>query len=280
MTDNEREARSEREMFKMAHPKFKKGGNVKHANKLKGEAKETKSIAKEEMKALKRGHAPKKIMEHEKAEHKAMGYKHGGGVKHPHPAKVTKAETHQKGYAMAETKGGRKTPHGKHSSEGDTKLKGFGMGHSVHAGHGRKVTKAKTAKDEMPTKHYARGRRVRMAGAPAGAAPGLPAGLAGALAQMGGGPGGAAPMGAMPQAGMKKGGHVAHHSAHHGHGHQIHHHHHYAKGGSIRREDGVASRGHTKGKQVKMASGGHVGSHPSRRADGIASKGHTKCKIC
>jgi hypothetical protein len=43
--------------------------------------KETKKMAEAEMKALKRGHAPKEVMEHEKAEHKAMGYKKGGHVK-------------------------------------------------------------------------------------------------------------------------------------------------------------------------------------------------------
>lgn len=66
--------------------KFADGGHVK-PNKLKGEAKETKSIAKEEMKALERGHAPKKILEHERAEHKAMGYKHGGVTHHNKMAK-------------------------------------------------------------------------------------------------------------------------------------------------------------------------------------------------
>jgi len=290
---------------------FKKGGHVKHADELKGEAKETKSIAKEEMKALKRGHAPKAIMEHEKAEHKAMGYKKGG-----------KIETPKKGFAMAESKGGRKPPHGKHTSEGDTKLKDFGMGKGL--GHGRKVTKAATPKDEMPRKgfamkkggsvkkhekHMARGgtsaKRPRkpklpkidpMALMAAGAPPApMPGGLPGGLG--GGAPMGGAPMGGGmggPTMGAKKGGHVSHH-----------HHHHYAKGGHIkkekkepesgphmvrkvheasskpnRREDGVAQRGHTKGKQVKMASGGHVGSHPHRRADGIASKGHTSCKVC
>ena len=246
--------------------KFKKGGNVKHANELEGKAKETKSIAKEEMKALKRGHAPKEIMEHEKAEHKAMGYKKGGKIETPH-----------KGFAMAESKGGRKPPHGKHTSEGDTKLKGFGMGKGE--GHGRKVTKAATPKDERPRKGFAMkkgghvkhmrggGRSKRMMGMPPpnAAMPGLPGGLAGALGGMGGGPNG--PPGGSPMPGMKHGGHVSHH------------HHHYAKGGHVKKEDGIAQRGHTRGKQVKMASGGHVGSHPSRRADGIASKGHTSCKM-
>ena len=251
--------------------KFKKGGNVKHANELEGKAKETKSIAKEEMKALKRGHAPKEIMEHEKAEHKAMGYKKGGKIETPH-----------KGFAMAESKGGRKPPHGKHTSEGDTKLKGFGMGKGE--GHGRKVTKAATPKDERPRKGFAMkkgghvkkehvkhmrggGRSKRMMGMPPpnAAMPGLPGGLASALGGMGGGPNG--PPGGSPMPGMKRGGHVSHH------------HHHYAKGGHVKKEDGIAQRGHTRGKQVKMASGGHVGSHPSRRADGIASKGHTSCKM-
>jgi len=265
---------------------YRKGGHVKHANELEGKAKETKSIAKEEMKALKRGHAPKEIMEHEKSEHKAMGYKKGG-----------KIETPKKGFAMAESKGGRKPPHGKHTSEGDTKLKGFGMGKGT--GHGRKVTKAATPKDEMPrkgfamkkgghvkkehTQHMKKGRKVKGMGMPSPDpnSPGLPAGLASALGGMGGGPGGASGAAPMPTMAAKKGGHVMHHNAHHGHGHQIHHHHHYAKGGHVRAGiDEKAQRGHTKGKMVKMASGGHVGSHASRRADGIASKGHTRCKVC
>jgi hypothetical protein len=266
--------------FHEADKKLKKGGNVKHANELEGKAKETKSIAKEEMKALKRGHAPKDILEHEKAEHKAMGYKHGG-----------KIETPKKGFAMAESKGGRKPPHGKHTSEGDTKLKGFGMGKGL--GHGRTVTKAKTPKDEMPRKgfamkkgghvkhhghvqHMKKGRRVkapRMAQmTPDADMPGLPAGLSGALGSMGGGPGGPPGGAPMPTMAAKKGGHISHH-----------HHHHYAKGGHIKaghkHEDGIAQKGHTRAKHVKMASGGHVGSHPSRRGDGIAHKGHTSCKM-
>lgn len=43
----------------------------------------------------------------------------------------------------------------------------------------------------------------------------------------------------------------------------------YARGG------GVESHGKTKGKFIKMASGGSV----SARADGIASKGKTNCKM-
>jgi len=336
----------------------KKGGHVKHANKMHGEAKETKAIAHEEMKALKRGHAPKKIMEHEKAEHKAMGYKHGGRIA-PHPAKVTKAETKQKSYAMAESSGGRKTPHSKKQGlEGDTHLKGFGMGKGL--GHGRTVTRAATPKDEMPrkgfamkhgghvkhhTKHMAHGghagsRRPKVdpaalaammgAGAPPMGAP-APGPMSGG---MGLPPGGGAP-------GMKHGGHVSHHT-----------HHHYKSGGHVEKRhkmagggmpekglrspvrlgvgpmrprptgvgmkhgggvkntemtkmkgpqfvadrkgtekmigggsdkskhgDGRALRGHTRAKQVKMASGGHIGSHPHRRGDGAATKGHTRCKV-
>ena len=276
---------------------YRKGGKVKHANELHGKAKETKSIAKEEMKALKRGHAPKEILEHEKAEHKAMGYKKGG-----------KIETPKKGFAMAETKGGRKPPHSKKGEEGDTKLKGFGMGKGL--GKGRKVTKAEKPKDETKTKGFAMKKgghvkHMKKGGKSSGIAPampGLPGRLASALGGMGGSPMGASGASPMPQPGMKKGGHVMHHNAHHGHGHQIHHHHHYAKGGHVkkepesgphmvrkvhmasskpnRKEDGIAQRGHTRGKEVKMASGGHVGSHPSRRADGIAERGHTTCKIC
>lgn len=46
----------------------------------------------------------------------------------------------------------------------------------------------------------------------------------------------------------------------------------YSKGG------GVESKGKTKGKMVKMATGGSVGK-ASKRADGIATKGKTKCKV-
>jgi len=41
--------------------------------------------------------------------------------------------------------------------------------------------------------------------------------------------------------------------------------------------DGAEHKGHTKGKIVKMARGGHVGS-ASSRADGIANRGKTRCK--
>jgi len=412
--------------------KFKEGGFMK-------EPKESKAMADAEIKALKRGHASKDVLKHEREEHKAMGYKHGG-----------KIQTKPTGYGMKETAGGRKAPHGKHSSEGDTKLKGFGMGSSTHAGHGRKVTKPKTAKDEMPTKGYAMKKGGRVPRKPKIS----PATLAAMLGGAGGPPPdmGAPPMGGPPPGmgappgmpGMKKGGNV------------IHHHHHYKKGGhikvkrmadggmsggmpmpptttsgmgpglggmgsgapavpmdsglirgsspgalggmgggvnggplpggtaadqaggiggdmvprgmgrhmgrgmgrgmgpglggmsggmpmpptttsvsqavappslsayasplamnaqsnsmypaqqqaavnsmgnpnagllmgravgykkggAIRREDGIAARGHTKGKIVKMASGGHVGSQASRRADGCASKGHTKGRVC
>jgi len=255
--------------------KFNQGGEMKHANELHGKAKETKAIAKEEMKALKRGHAPKAIMEHEKSEHKAMGYKRGGSV-----------ETPKKGFAMGKGMGhGRKAPHSSKGEEGDTKLKGFGMGKGT--GKGRSVTRAKAPKEETKQKGFAMKKgghvkHMKKGGKSRGVAPampGLPGGLASALGGMGGSPMGASGASPMPQPGMKKGGHVAHH-AHHGHGHQIHHHHHYAKGGSVRAGiDEKAERGHTRGKQVKMASGGHVGSHPSRRADGMASKGHTRCKV-
>lgn len=261
--------------------KFKEGGDMKHP--------ETKEIAQKEMKALKRGHAPKDVMEHEREEHKSMGYKEGGKV---HLAKSPKEEVKRKGFPMAETKGGRKTPHGKHDAESDTKLKGFGMGKGT--GKGRTVTKAEKPKDEEPRKSFAmkKGGHVKHEGkkhmarggmsarpmgrpTPKAAMPGLPAGLGAALAGAGGGMGGGLPPGGgmggaspMPQPGMKKGGHV------------IQHHHHYASGGDVRHGiDEKAERGHTKGKQVKMAEGGHVGSHPSRRGDGAAAKGHTRCKI-
>lgn len=201
--------------------KFGKGGSMK-ANELKGKAKETKSIADEEMKALKRGHAPKKILEHERAEHEEMGYKHGGKTHH-----------------MA--KGGMR--HKKPSAMG-------GMGGMDPA----------------------------------------------ALAAMAGPPGGGAgPMAAGPGAmpGMAHGGSVHHHHAKVSH----HHHHHYARGGKIEmpfkkpmvekiigdkkraNPDGAEKKGHTKGKVVKMAHGGHVGGHHSR-GGGIESKGKTKYKVC
>ena len=281
---------------------------------------ETKEIADEEMKALKRGHAPKKILDHERAEHKEMGYKAGGKV---HKAHAPKEEIKQKGFAMAESKGGRPAPHGKHTSEGESKLKGFGMGKGL--GAGRSVTKPKTPKDEMSTKGFAMkkgGKVEHMAGGGAAhkrpAMPKLPGGLASALA--GAAPAGP-PMGAPAPVpgmggppGMKKGGEVSHH-----------HHHYYAKGGHVKKKmaeggmtppqaqqemanpamraqlaaaqgvppqqlpgarmgmkhggavrhgvDRKAERGHTKGKVVKMASGGHV------RGNGIAQKGHTRGRI-
>ena len=375
--------------------KFKEGGSMK-------EPKESKAMAAAEMKALKRGHAPKAVMKHESEEHKAMGYRHGGKIQPKMKVvKTPKDESKPTGYGMKETAGGRKTPHGKHATQGDTPLKGFGM--SDKSGPGRKVTKPKTAKDETPTKgfgmkkggHVARhasrkpGMPPAMLAALLGGAGGPPPGAGGPPPDMGAPPMGGPPpgMGGPPGAppGMKKGGHV------------IHHHHHYkkgghvkrmadggmavpppppsgvipqggptpggtfinpgeggaggpppppppggmggdmlgavppgggllapnqaaapamqqalrrhwntnkygtlpgnlgrnargiyaqqsvprfAKGGAIRREDGVAERGHTKGKLVKMASGGHVGSHTSRRADGCATKGHTKGRVC
>jgi hypothetical protein len=41
---------------------------------------ESKKMAADEMKYLRKGGAPKKVMDHEKAEHKAMGYSKGGKV--------------------------------------------------------------------------------------------------------------------------------------------------------------------------------------------------------
>jgi hypothetical protein len=153
-------------------------------------------------------------------------------------------------------------------------------------GHGRKVTKAATPKDEMPRKGYAmkkgggvkhhekhmkRGGMSAKRMKPGAAAAALKKAMSPSPVDMSamGGMGGGAPMGGAPGGmPMKHGGHV------------IQHHHHYASGGHIRHEDGIAHKAHTKGKMVKMASGGHVGSHPSRRADGIAHKGHTRCKVC
>ena len=41
---------------------------------------ESKKMAADEMKYLRKGGAPKKVMAHEKAEHRAMGYKAGGKI--------------------------------------------------------------------------------------------------------------------------------------------------------------------------------------------------------
>ena len=258
--------------------RFKKGGSV---------MKESKSMAAAEMKALKKGDAPKEVLAHERKEHKEMGYKHGGnvhGYKSKSPAHVTKAEVKQKPFGMTETSGGRKEPHSKKKGlEGDTHLKGFGMGKGQ--GHGRSVTRAKAPKEEIKqkgfamkkgghVKHHAKGGKAGGSHKPKRAGGIDPAALAAMMgpAAGGGGPMGAGPAGmppapgGAPMAGMKHGGHV------------IQHHHHYAHGGDVRHEDGAAERGHTKGRQVKMASGGHVGSHPHRRGDGCASKGHTRCR--
>jgi len=52
------------------------------------------------------------------------------------------------------------------------------------------------------------------------------------------------------------------------------------KGGSAsRRADGMAHKGKTKGKMVKMASGGAVGGSYRKQADGIAMKGKTRGKM-
>ena len=203
---------------------YRKGGHVK-PSKMEGKAKETKSIAHEEMKALKRGHAPKKILEHERAEHKAMGYKRGG---------------------MA--KGGMKR-------------------HAAPRQH-KGVDPAMLAAMLGP------------AGGMGGAGAGPMAAGPGAMPDMGGG--------TPPGMGAKKGGKVHHHSGHGG----VHHHHHYTKGGKIEtpfkkpevekiignkkraNPDGAEKKGHTKGKMVKMASGGHVRGH------GIESKGKTRGKYC
>ena len=64
---------------------FAKAGEKKLAaherREAAGKEKDTPAIAKKEEAALKKAKAPKDIQEHEKAEHKAMGYKKGGHVK-------------------------------------------------------------------------------------------------------------------------------------------------------------------------------------------------------
>jgi len=221
----------------VARQTYKKGGRVK-PNELKGKAKETKAIAKEEMKALKRGHAPKEILEHERAEHKAMGYKKGGPMKHT-----------------------------KHMARG-------GMG----AARKPRINPAALAAMMGPPPSAGAG---PMAAGPMAAGPGGPPGMPGAMAH---------------------GGTIHHHHAKTSH---HHHHHHYAHGGAVKHHDmseshgeriskkpevekmiggkkranpdGAEKKGHTKGKVVKMARGGHVSS-ASSRADGIASRGKTRCK--
>ena len=67
----------------------------------------------------------------------------------------------------------------------------------------------------------------------------------------------------MAEAGMKKGGMAA------------------SKMGKVKtssKPDGVAMKGKTKGKMVKMAKGGSVGS-ASKRADGCAQRGKTKGRM-
>jgi len=218
----------------VARQAYKKGGHVK-PNELKGKAKETKSIAKEEMKALKRGHAPKEILDHERAEHKAMGYKKGGPMKHT-----------------------------KHMARG-------GMG----AARKPRINPAALAAMMGPPPSAGAG--------PMAAGPGGPPGMPGAMAH---------------------GGTIHHHHAKTSH---HHHHHHYAHGGAVKHHDmseshgeriskkpevekmiggkkranpdGAEKKGHTKGKVVKMARGGHVGSHHAR-GGGIESKGKSKYKVC
>jgi len=218
----------------VARQTYKKGGHVK-PNELKGKAKETKSIAKEEMKALKRGHAPKEILDHERAEHKAMGYKKGGPMKHT-----------------------------KHMARG-------GMG----AARKPRINPAALAAMMGPPPSAGAG--------PMAAGPGGPPGMPGAMAH---------------------GGTIHHHHAKTSH---HHHHHHYAHGGAVKHHDmseshgeriskkpevekmiggkkranpdGAEKKGHTKGKVVKMARGGHVGSHHAR-GGGIESKGKSKYKVC
>lgn len=47
----------------------------------KGEAKESKKDMKDEIKYMKKGGAPKKLIDKEKKEHASMGYRDGGKVK-------------------------------------------------------------------------------------------------------------------------------------------------------------------------------------------------------
>jgi hypothetical protein len=49
----------------------------------------------------------------------------------------------------------------------------------------------------------------------------------------------------------------------------------FAKGGKVKQADGIAKKGKTATKMVKMAKGGSV----STRADGIATRGKTNCKM-
>jgi len=254
-TDNEREMKAELAAARIAHktpppppPKpdpnnptgykgmipYKKGGKV---------MKESKAMAQAEMKALKRGHAPKSVMEHEKKEHKEMGYKKGGHVKH----KPKHHEKHMKrGGVSARMKKPAVPPAALAAMMGGA---GAGMG----AGAGPDMAGASAppmgAAPGMKKgghvhvshhHHYARGGHVKHH-------------AKGGMTAMKG------KEFTKDRKGTEK----------------------MIGGGSDKSKhgDGHVKKGHTKAKMVKMASGGHVGSHKHRRADGIAVKGHTSCKM-
>jgi len=202
--------------------KFREGGST---------MKESKAMAAAEMKALKKGNAPKSVMEHERKEHAEMGYKKGG-----------KVETGHTGFGMKDDeKGGRKPPHHKAAEKNETKGKHFAKGGATHK-----------PKAKKPMGGISPAGLAALAGPPPGAPPG----------PMGPGPGGPPGMGAPP--GMKKGGHVITHHHHYAHGGHVAHHGDgiaqkghtkghvvkMASGGHVggHRGDGIAQKGHTKGR--------------------------------
>jgi hypothetical protein len=207
---------------------YRKGGKVK----------ESKEMAKAEMKALKRGHAPKEVMEHEKSEHKAMGYKKGGHVKHApkHHEKHMKrggvsARMKKPAVppaALAAMLGGAGAGAPPMGGDGAPPAGGSPMGGMAHGGHVHHHH-AKVSHHHHHH-HYAHGGHVKHK-------------AKGGLSEP-------TKKGVEAMIGGKS------HKGHHG--------------------DEAAKKGHTKAKVVKMAHGGHVGSHKHRKADGAAKKGHTK----
>jgi hypothetical protein len=255
-TDNDREMKASYESAKIAHrtpPKsdpnnptghkgmvpYKKGGKV---------VKESKEMAQAEMKALKRGHAPKNVIKHEEAEHKAMGYKKGGHVKHApkHHEKHMKrggvsARMKKPAVppaALAAMLGGAggadgAPPMGAPGANGPPGPMGMAHGGHVHHHHAK-------VSHHHHHHHYAHGGHVKHH-------------AKGGMTAMKGKEFDKDSKGVEPIIGGKS------HKGHHG--------------------DEAAKKGHTKAKVVKMARGGHVGSHKHRKSDGIAKKGHTSCKM-
>ena len=216
----------------VTHPQdFKKGGLMK----------ESKAMAQAEMKALKRGHAPKKVMEHEKKEHKEMGYKKGGHVKH---APKHHAKHMRRGGMSARMAAPRRAAMDPAALAAAMPAAGAGpiaagpgaMPGMAHGGHIHHHAKGGHVHHHH---HYAKGGHVKHHAKHHAKGGGINTPFGKGVEKVIGGKS---------------------HKGHHG--------------------DEAAKKGHTKGKVVKMASGGHVGSHKHRKADGIAMKGHTKGRVC